>query len=379
MAKKGNTPRGMYQRESGMWYCRIAGPDGKLIRKALSPDKADAVAMLHELRKRTALQKSGLLPEVADKTQFKTFAELAQRYREHLCARNLSESALQSFDIAYKRVVLQNQIVYLADMTLAKVEDWAKRAVASGLKGQSINLYVGYIIGALRWAHDNGHIMKNALANWVAVRNNEPRKRRDFRPEEIERFFAVETDPEWRLRWLVYFNTGLRLSAGKSVCWEWVDWEERVLRLPLEHNKSRRVHEIPLSSVLYAALVARREQIGEAARGALFPRVTERTIRTRLVQRCREAGVDTSGICVHSIRHTVATTIFNNTNRNIKAVQEVLGHANPATTMRYLHVTGAEKRAAIDSLGFGTAVHSKEPQGGSAAAVADAAPMTVIA
>ena len=379
MAKKENTPRGMYQRESGMWYCRIAGPDGKLIRKALSPDKADAVAMLHELRKRTALQKSGLLPEVADKTQFKTFAELAQRYREHLCARNLSESALQSFDIAYKRVVLQNQIVYLADMTLAKVEDWAKRAVASGLKGQSINLYVGYIIGALRWAHDNGHITKNVLANWEAVRNNEPRKRRDFRPEEIERFFARETDPEWRLRWLVYFNTGLRLSAGKSICWEWIDWTERILRLPLEHNKSRRVHEVPLSSALYAALTSRRDELGESARGPVFPSVTEQTIRTRLAQRCREAGIDTSGICVHSIRHTVATTIYNNTNRNIKAVQEVLGHANPATTMRYLHVTGAEKRAAIESLGFGIGARSEEAQGGAADEDDGATPAAVIA
>lgn len=351
MAKKTKAPRGMYQRESGMWYSRIAGPDGKLIRKPLAADLKTAFLMLNEMRKQAALRKVGILPDAVENT-IKTFAELHDRYLKHYKARGVSEATIEGFRAAYKRVVLENRFVYLTDMTLEKVEEWAGRIAAEGLTGQSINYYVGMIRAALRWAHDNGHVRKNALANWCEVRKNEPRYRRDFRPEEVELLFRTEKDPEWRLRWLIYFNTGLRLSAGLEVCWEWVVWEERILRLPLEHNKSRRALEIPLSAILFDALAARRAELGEA-RGKIFSAVPSDSIRPRLLKLCREAGIDPKGICVHSIRHTVATMIYEGTGKNLKAVQEILGHSNPATTMRYLHVTGEDKRRAIDSLGFG--------------------------
>lgn len=351
MAKKAQVPRGMYQRESGMWYCRIAGPDGKLIRKPLAMDLKTSALMLHEMRKQAALQKVGILPDAVEHT-IKTFAELRDRYLEHYKARGVSEATVEGFRAAFKRVVLENRFVHLSDMTLAKVEAWAGKAAAEGLTGQSINYYVGMIRAALRWAHDNGHVRKNALANWCAVRKNEPRYRRDFRPDEVELLFRAEKDPEWRLRWLVYFNTGLRLSAGLAACWEWVIWEERILRLPLEHNKSRRVLEIPLSTILFDALAARKAALGEV-QGEIFSAVPADAIRPRLLKLCRDAGVDPKGICVHSIRHTVATMIYEGTGKNLKAVQEILGHSNPATTMRYLHVTAEDKRRAIDSLGFG--------------------------
>lgn len=351
MAKKAKAPRGMYQRESGMWYCRIAGPDGKLIRKPLSMDLKTATIMLNEMRKTAELQRAGILPDVIAQT-FKTFEELHRRFENHYKARGVSESTIGGYHAAYKRVVLENRFVYLADMTLEKVEAWATKAAQEGLTGQSINFYVGMIRNALRWAHDNGHIHRNVLANWCDVRKNEPRYRRDFRPDEIKRLFEAEKDPEWRLRWLVYFNTGLRSSAGRALCWEWIIWEERILRLPLEHNKSRRVLEIPLSATLFDALAARKAELGDA-KGEIFSAVPSDSIRPRLLKICRAAGIDPKGICVHSIRHTVATMIYEATGKNLKAVQEVLGHSNPATTVRYLHVTGEDKRRAIDSLDFG--------------------------
>ena len=352
MSKKTKAPRGVYQRESGMWYSRIAGPDGKLIRRPLSADLATATIMLNEMRKTFELQRVGIMP-VTNIVEFKTFEELRRHYLKHAAARGLSDDTILSFDRAYKSLVLQNRFVYLQDMTLAKVEDWAHHKAGEGLSGQTINYYAGYIKRALQWAHSNGHVRHNVLANWSAVRNTEPRFRRDFLPEEIEKFFAAEDEPEWRLRWLVYFNTGLRLSAGLNVCWEWINWNEKEIRLPLEHNKSRRVHEIPMSALLHDALVARRNKLGGDPVGPIFSHINRVRVRERLLVLCQKAGIDIRGICVHSIRHTVATMIYNNTNGNLKAVQEVLGHTNAATTMRYLHVTKDDKRRAVDSLGFG--------------------------
>lgn len=55
-------------------------------------------------------------------------------------------------------------------------------------------------------------------------------------------------------------------------------------------------------------------------------------------------------ITAHRIRHTVAT-IGLERSRDIRAVQELLGHADLGTTQRYTAVTGNRVRAVVDHLG----------------------------
>jgi integrase len=51
----------------------------------------------------------------------------------------------------------------------------------------------------------------------------------------------------------------------------------------------------------------------------------------------------------HTLRHTAATWILKSTN-NLKITQEILGHSNISTTMKYAHVMADEKRRALDSV-----------------------------
>ena len=51
----------------------------------------------------------------------------------------------------------------------------------------------------------------------------------------------------------------------------------------------------------------------------------------------------------HTLRHTAATWLLKATN-NLKITQEILGHANISTTMKYAHVMADEKRKALDSV-----------------------------
>lgn len=351
MAKSGRNPRGLYRRGE-VYYARIAGPDGRLVRKRLSSDRQVAIILLGEMRKRFELQKAGILPEgMAD--EIKSFSELRLRYLEHLKARDVSENTRLSFDAAYKQVITRNRFANLRDMHLRLVEDWARRMVGGGVRGQTVNHYVGHIKRALRWAQENGYTQSNPLANWRQVRLAEPRRRRDFQPEEIARFFEAEENPELQLRWLIYFTTALRASAGTGIRWEWLDLGRGLLRLPVEANKSHRMHEIPLNRTLAEALERKAKEAGGKPRGMVFPAMTTTTLLRRFQRTCRRAGLDTEGLCLHSIRHTVATMLYRQTGKNLKAVQEVLGHVNPGTTMRYLHVTEEEKRAAIDSLDLG--------------------------
>lgn len=65
---------------------------------------------------------------------------------------------------------------------------------------------------------------------------------------------------------------------------------------------------------------------------------------------CDEAGVELPrGCAVHILRHTAATELLRRT-KNLRLVQEVLGHASPTTTAGYAHVAFDEMAAALNDL-----------------------------
>jgi integrase len=170
--------------------------------------------------------------------------------------------------------------------------------------------------------------------------------------EEIARFFAAEDDAEFRLRWMLYFRTGLRASAGINAEWEWILWRERALLLPAKANKSGMDHWIPLDRALISALGARRRSLAKgSAGGPIFAPATVKQVRARFLKICKKAGIDTDGLCLHSIRHTYATGAFEASGFNVKVVQKLLCHANAATTMKYIHTSEQELRSATEEFG----------------------------
>lgn len=56
-----------------------------------------------------------------------------------------------------------------------------------------------------------------------------------------------------------------------------------------------------------------------------------------------------TGTNPHSLRHAAATASYRNTGQDLRAVQEMLGHASMATTQRYLHVDEENLRRAAQA------------------------------
>lgn len=88
------------------------------------------------------------------------------------------------------------------------------------------------------------------------------------------------------------------------------------------------------------------EEIPADKKGRLFDVPSTKAVTTAFCRAFEKCGVKGS---FHSFRHAVATTLLSN-GTNIKVVQDVLGHANINTTMRYLHALDSQKKEAIDSL-----------------------------
>lgn len=182
----------------------------------------------------------------------------------------------------------------------------------------------------------------------------------------------LEAIPEdWRLFFEFLIHTGLRISEAIGLRWEHVDLGERPMvkireqfyrgeRRKLKSGAGKR--ELPLSPGMAARLRDRRA----SSRGAKTPIFSSSTgtelIRGKLAERVltpaaiaagfktEEAVVDEGGeervkirstVTFHTFRHTCASLLFDD-GRNIKQVQEWLGHADPGFTLRtYVHLMDA--------------------------------------
>jgi site-specific recombinase XerD len=112
-------------------------------------------------------------------------------------------------------------------------------------------------------------------------------------------------------------------------------------------NRDRVVYLRPdVAQALVAFLQARGPVPPDRAGTPLFTAVGNRAGGRRLSRRgcrhvvdsyLRQAALKRPGVSNHALRHTAATLAYKHT-RDLRAVQEMLGHTDPKTTGRYAHV-----------------------------------------
>ena len=122
-------------------------------------------------------------------------------------------------------------------------------------------------------------------------------------------------------------ETGMRLGEVLGLTWEQIDLGRGVLRL--ERTKSGRRREIPVRQAVYDLLAA----MPEPRQGRVWP---VGSIRTAFERAVAEATLD-APITFHDLRHHFASWFVMRGGR-LEALQQILGHATLAMTMRYAHL-----------------------------------------
>ena len=62
------------------------------------------------------------------------------------------------------------------------------------------------------------------------------------------------------------------------------------------------------------------------------------------------AAADLSDVRLHDFRHTYASTALAN-GETVLTIGRLLGHRDPATTLKYTHLADATVREAVDAVG----------------------------
>jgi integrase/recombinase XerC len=136
----------------------------------------------------------------------------------------------------------------------------------------------------------------------------------------------------------LFYSSGLRLSELIGLRWLDLDLEAGEVRVL---GKGRKTRIVPVGRHAVAALRALGEAEGRVAESPVFrgrhgASISPRTVQARMKMLAMRQGF-AKHVHPHLLRHTFASHMLESSG-DLRAVQELLGHADIATTQIYTHL-----------------------------------------
>jgi integrase len=165
---------------------------------------------------------------------------------------------------------------------------------------------------------------------------------------------AAQVDHRALLVVLLGGDAGLRMGEMIALRQTDVDFrrghivvEQATWRRVVDSPKSGRGRIVPLTKALAAALQRARHLRGER----VFYRddgteVTHSTLRSWLIASQKRAGLEQTNGALHILRHTFCSHLAMR-GAPAKAIQELAGHTDLKTTLRYMHLSPSAREGAI--------------------------------
>jgi integrase/recombinase XerC len=210
-----------------------------------------------------------------------------------------------------------------------------------------------------RWLFETGRVAANPASG---LRNPKQAKKLPAFLTEGESAALLELPPALdfvsaRLRCLLelLYASGLRVSELVGLDLQDVLRAERTLRVL---GKGRKERLVPFHAKAEAELESYLQQRGAFLAAKSLPatpaiflnqrggRLTPTTVRTLLRKALEDAAVR-ARVSPHALRHSFATHLLN-AGMDLRAIQELLGHASLSTTQRYTHLSLEELSKTYD-------------------------------
>jgi integrase/recombinase XerC len=292
---------------------------------------------------------------VIETTEHLPVDPLVTRYLEHVrVEKRLAQRTVELYTLDLQRLQRNAQTagVKLTDVHNAHIRRWVVQMHGAGRSGRGIALILSGWRGFYTWLGRDGLIASNPVQDVRAPKAPKPLPKALSVDEAVQlaSFEAApdESDPALEARdhciTELLYGCGLRIGElvgldvrASPVARGWIDTDSSEAHVLGKGSKRR---SVPVGSKAIDALEAwldlRREW--EGSNPALFinargGRLTPQHIRVRLKQRSFKAGLATP-VHPHMLRHSFASHVLQSSG-DLRAVQELLGHANITTTQVY--------------------------------------------
>jgi integrase/recombinase XerC len=238
----------------------------------------------------------------------------------------------------------REQIASLKDLDSFGVRRFAAESHRKGLAPRSVARRLSAVRTFLNYLVETGVLKSNAGVH-VQAPKAARRLPPTLDPDQVASLLAISGDDPGTLRdraiLELFYSSGLRLAELVGLSLGSVDMADRTVRVLGKGSKARAV---PVGKQALAALhdwLAVRSELARPGEPALFVgsrggRVSPRTVQKRINQWAKRQGALTR-VHPHMLRHSFATHLLESS-RDLRAVQELLGHASLSTTQIYTHL-----------------------------------------
>jgi site-specific recombinase XerD len=289
------------------------------------------------------------------------FSEWLPRYRYYLRMRNYSERTIESYEEIINRfaryVWLRRHsepgklIFYWKDLAMARLD------TEVGVTVTLVTDFLSFLSSLRSYRPRTFHRIISTLSSFyhflsaqkavdtnplVAIERPRVKEKELVYMKHSQVLELLESIPDVRDRLIVrtIYATGVRVSELSGIRVEDIDFEGHTIRVKGKGGKIRTVF------IDGETLDEIRTFLEERKEGPLFPGQMGKPISPRTIQFIFRKYAP-AGITPHKLRHSYASELYTRS-RNLRVVQENLGHSSIRTTEIYLHTDVEERKKVYD-------------------------------
>ena len=278
-------------------------------------------------------------------TQDAGATKLLEDFLGHLTnERRLSPNTLLNYERDIAALIELAADTSLAKLQIHHIRRFIAQLHARGLDGRSLARMLSAWRGFYRYlARDHGY-PTNPCSGLRA-----PKARKSLphalSPDEAGRMMEIPDDDKLAARdkaiCELFYSSGLRLSELTNLALADINFSDATVRVT---GKGAKTRVVPVGSQAIAAVkkwLAKRALLVKEGADALFvnrngARLTPRAIQYRMKAWALKLGL-AANVHPHVLRHSFASHVLQSSG-DLRAVQEMLGHASISTTQVYTHL-----------------------------------------
>jgi len=271
-----------------------------------------------------------------------------QKFLDHLkLERRLSPRTVDSYRRDLNRVqdlCVKREIHDWTGLDVHHVRAIVAQLHRQGLHGRSI----GRLLSALRSLFNyllREEVVSLNPAEGISAPKSERLLPKTLSVDQVNHLLNIDDDRPLSRRDVammeLLYSSGLRLSELTGLDIQDIDFKDALVRVTGKGSKSRVLPVGKHAATAIQAWLAVRSSMAKPDEQALFTnrnggRLSQRSVEQRLQQWGLRQGLD-SRLHPHRLRHSFASHLLESSG-DLRAVQELLGHADISTTQIYTHL-----------------------------------------
>ena len=270
--------------------------------------------------------------------QFENYLRHEKRYSKHTLTGYIRD--LKQFQKWLKNEACND----LLEADGLHIRNWVASLHRQGIGGKTLQRKLSSLRSFFQY-HVRVHQLKSNPANDIQAPKSARTLPNTLDADALTQLLEIPSDSILAIRdkaiMELFYSSGLRLSELVDLNVESVDLSERSLMAVGKGNKTR---ILPVGTKAIEALVSwlkNRQTLLKGDESALFisqrgSRISTRSVQLRINHWRKKQGLE-QHVHPHKLRHSFASHILESSG-DLRAVQELLGHADISTTQIYTHL-----------------------------------------